>query len=605
MKSDFFKVWKILKQKERQRLSVVAGLQAFSGLMDTVGVVSIVPFLSLAANPELLQSNTMLVKINNWLQFSDEYFLVLLGLLSLVVLLLNQILRVTSAWYGIFVSHRIWWTLHMRMFRYYLNQPYWYHLQHSGNQLLEKLQVRVNAAVAGVITPYFVLASSFFTTTFILLLLIWVDPAMTLTMIGIMAIFYLLIFKKIKGKLDYYGKINPELSAKSFKLVSEAFGSIKETKVRKNEETFLNIFNPLAKSYTDTYVNVQIYSIVPGGIVELVAFGGILLVTLLMINSTLGFQGAIPLLGMYALALKRILPSIQEAYRQIANIRFFQHSLQVIYPDLLAALPLNEDSLPVLKNNQRYHLNEQIELKELSFTYPESNTKALDSISLCIPVGSLIGIAGASGAGKTTLVDLILGLFEPSSGSILLDGKTLNDQSLPDWQACLGYVPQINFIADDTITTNITFGIPECEVDMQRVKESARIAQISEFIESELPRQYDTLVGERGVRLSGGQRQRLGIARAFYHDPDVLILDEATSALDGITEKQLMDFIKALSGQKTVILIAHRLTTLQECDIIYLIEEGKLIEQGRYQFLMDNNLTFRRMAREESEVEKI
>ena len=221
----------------------------------------------------------------------------------------------------------------------------------------------------------------------------------------------------------------------------------------------------------------------------------------------------------------------------------------------------------------------------------------LDSISLNIPVGNLIGIAGGSGAGKTTLVDLILGLFEPVSGYIRLDGKPLNESNLSWWQTSIGYVPQSGFIADGTIARNIAFGIHKNEVDMQRVRDMAQVSQISEFIETELPQQYETLVGERGVRLSGGQRQRLSIARALYHDPDVLILDEATSALDGITEDNVMNAILKLSGQKTIILIAHRLTTLQECDTIFLLEEGKLTDQGNYQSLMDSNTNFKRMAK--------
>jgi len=218
-----------------------------------------------------------------------------------------------------------------------------------------------------------------------------------------------------------------------------------------------------------------------------------------------------------------------------------------------------------------------------------------------IPTGSLIGIAGGSGAGKTTLVDLILGLFEPGSGSILLDGKPLNEQTIPLWQAHLGYVPQAGFLADGTITRNIAFGIHESQLNHERVREVARIAHISEFIESELPQQYETLVGERGVRLSGGQRQRLGIARALYFDPDILILDEATSALDGITEEKVMNSILLLSGKKTIILIAHRLTTLQECDTIFLLNKGKLIDQGNYHSLMKNNSVFQQMARDNSQ----
>ncbi|MDP7423104.1 MAG: ABC transporter ATP-binding protein, partial [bacterium] len=291
------------------------------------------------------------------------------------------------------------------------------------------------------------------------------------------------------------------------------------------------------------------------------------------------------------------------SYQQISQIRYYQPSLEVIYNDMVAAIHLSENIKPVKVEAERGHLDGTIELKDLSFSYPGMDKKVLDSISLEIPQGSMIGIAGGSGAGKTTLIDLILGLFEPKSGSILVGGNTLDESSLPGWQTGLGYVPQAAFIADGTIAKNIAFGFSEDQVDLERVKEVARIAQISEFIESELPRKYETLVGERGVRLSGGQRQRLSIARAIYHDPNVLILDEGTSALDGINEKRVMHSIQTLSGQKTIILVAHRLTTLKECDTIFLFEKGRLIDQGSFTYLMETNLTFKSMAREESREE--
>ena len=563
-----------------------------------VGVVSIVPFLSVVGNPELLQSNSMLAKVKNWSGFSDEHVLILLGLLSLVVLIFNQAVRLGVGWYASFVSERLWSTLVKRVFRYYMNQPYLYHLQHSGNALLEKLQVRVNAAVAGVINPMFSLVSSLFTTVFVLLLLIWAEPAMTLTLIGVVVVLYLLMYRKIKGRLEFYGKIGPEFSSKSFKLMAEAFGAIKEIKVRGNGAIYLDLFSPLAKRYCDSQVKSQLISAVPAGMVEIVAFGSILLMTVLLINSAQGLQEILPTIGLFALSLRRILPAVQKAYQQITQIRFYQPSLQIIYSDLVAAIASKEASLPESRKSEGYSLNQKIELKELSFAYPGSTRKVLNSISLVIPAGSLIGIAGSSGAGKTTLIDLILGLFEPCSGVILIDGQPLIGETLSRWQTGLGYVPQAGFIADDTIGRNIAFGLHNEEMQMERVKQMAEIAQISEFIESELEQQYDTFVGERGVRLSGGQGQRLSIARALYHAPDFLILDEATSALDGITEEKVMDSIRNLSGQKTIVLIAHRLTTLKECDTIFFLEEGKLIDEGTYQSLMDTNMTFRHMAKE-------
>jgi len=565
--------------------------------MDMVGVLSILPFLAVVADPALLRSNETLGAMQNWTGCPDDQFLVLMGVMSLGTLILNQAVRIGSGWFVQFVTHRIWWALHNRMFRYYVNQPYLYHLQHSPTVLLEKLQMRTNAAVAGVIQPIFLLMGSFFSMLFILGLLVWADPILTLILTGVIGTFYFLVYQKIKTKLVFYGAAGPEFSRKSFKLIAETLGAIKEIKVRRNGQIYLDLFDPLAWRYCDAQVKIQLFGAIPSGMVEVLAFGGILLVTIVMISSS-EFQKVVPLLGMYALALKRILPVVQGSYQQISQIRFHQASLEVVYDDMLTAIRSPEIPKPVKVETEHGRSKGTIKLKDLSFSYPGTGKMVLDSISMVIPRGSMIGIAGGSGAGKTTLVDLILGLFEPASGSILIDGKPLNGETLANWQSGLGFVPQAAFIADGTIARNIGFGIPESLVNLQKVREVARIAGIAEFIESELPRQYETLVGERGVRLSGGQRQRLSIARALYHDPDVLILDEATSALDGITEEKVIGSIRTLSGRKTILMVAHRLTTLKECETIFLLEEGRLIDQGTYDHLMATNMTFKRMARE-------
>ena len=600
MKFQFLEIWRLLNKKERVQLSKVSGLHTFSGLTDMLGVVSILPFLSVAAKPDILQSNEYLIGMKNWLQFSNNDFLIFLGILSLIALFLNQLVRLFSSWYGQFISLNIWRNLHNRMFSYYLNQSYMYHLLHPGNELLEKLQVQTNAAVAGVIQPYFLLISSFFTTLFTLSLIIFIEPVMTSILLVIMGLFYFLIFKFLKSRLDYYGKVGPEFSQKTFKLIEESFGAIKEIKVRRNGQIYLDLFDPLAKRYCDANVKLQLFGSIPKALVELVAFGSILLITILMIKKSDGFMDVVPVLGMYALALSRLIPAIHSIFNQFSRIRFYSPSLHSIQKDLIDASKSNEvRPLNALKAKD-VTLAHNIELENLSFAYSGSTNKVLDAISLNIPVGHLIGIAGGSGAGKTTLIDLILGLFKPVLGSIKIDGNPLTESNISSWQTRIGYVPQSGFIANGSIARNIAFGIHENEIDMQRVIDMAKITQISEFIETELPEKYETLVGDRGVLLSGGQCQRITIARALYHDPDVLILDEATSALDGITENKVINAILKFSKQKTIIMIAHRLSTLKDCDNIFFIEKGKLVDQGNYHSLMANNKIFKQMAKTNS-----
>lgn len=576
---------------------MVSVLSTLAGLTDMIGVASIFPFLSVAANPEIINTNVYLIAIKNWIQIPDKQFIMFLGLISLTALLVNQIVRLTSNWYSNYVSHMIWWTLHSRMFRYYLNQSYLYHLNHSSNSLLEKLQVQTNAAVAGVIQPYFLIFSALISTSFTVMLLVWIKPMITVFLLVIMIIFYLLIYKRLKKRLEYYGRIGPEFSNKTFKLIDEGLSAIKEIKVLGIGQKYLDLFDPLAKKYISAQIKVNLFNDVPRGLVEIVAFGGILLISIVLISQNGGIQEVIPILGMYALALNRLIPAIHNIYHQFTNIKFYSPSFDIIEKDLLDAVNSNEIKLNKIYKEDRFKINQKIELINVSFSYPGTSIKAIDSISLKIPVGGLIGIAGGSGAGKTSLVDLILGLFRPVSGSIKLDGNTLDETNMSQWQASIGYVPQSGYIADGTITRNIAFGVFENEIDMQRVIDVAKLAQISNFIENDLPEKYNTLVGDRGTRLSGGQRQRLSLARALYHDPQVLILDEASSALDGITEEKVMRSILEFSKEKTIIIIAHRLTTLQGCDEIFLLDHGELVDQGRYDELIQSNAMFKKMSR--------
>jgi ABC-type multidrug transport system fused ATPase/permease subunit len=321
-----------------------------------------------------------------------------------------------------------------------------------------------------------------------------------------------------------------------------------------------------------------------------------------MINSSGDFKHVLPLLGLYALAMKRIIPSVQELYAQITNIKFYKPSFDIVYNDLAAALLSINANNEFYKKTGNFIYGKEIELKDVSFSYPSSSKKIINSISMKIPVGSIVGISGSSGSGKTTLIDIILGLIHPNSGSIVLDGKRIKQGSGLFKQCDIGYVPQMGFILDDTISGNIAFGVHKDEINMGRVKEVARIACLASFIESDLQFGYETLVGERGVCLSGGQRQRLSIARSLYSDPSILIFDESTSALDGITEDKIMNNIYEISRNKTIIMIAHRLTTLMNCDTIFLIEAGRVVDRGSYKYLIENNYFFRKMAKIDKQI---
>jgi ATP-binding cassette, subfamily B, bacterial PglK len=598
LKKNFLKVWGILNRYERTRLIFAVVFQFFSGITDLIGILSVIPFLTVAADPEILYSNDILLNMMTWTGLSSDEFIILLGFLSLLILVLNQAFRLGSTWYMSVITHKIWLSLHERLFSYYLYQPYLYHVHNSSNKLLEKLQVRVNATVAGVITPVFKIIGSIISTILVLMGLILVDAKVSLTLFSIIFIFYLLVYKKIKKQVNYYGQISPYFSSKSFKLITEAFSGIKEVKVRGSEQFYLDLYDPLAKLYINARIKSNLFAIVPGGAVEIMAFGGLLVVTLIMISTNNGFIQAVPLLGMFALALKRIIPAMQEIYTQITEIEYYKPSFEVIYNDLTDALFLsqsNNDSTSFQKAKSIF--NHDIKLQNVSFTYPNTSKQIIKSITMTIPYGSKVGIVGTSGSGKTTLADIILGIIKPDSGTIMLGSEIISSNSSMVKECNVGYVPQMGLILDDTILNNIAFSVPEEMIDLQRVKEVAKIAGLSDFIDSKLQFGYKTKVGDRGLALSGGQRQRLSIARSLYFNPEVLIFDESTSALDSITENQIMDNINNMSNNATIIMIAHRLTTLMNCDTIFLIEKGKIADSGTYKHLIKNNSFFRKMAK--------
>jgi len=307
-----------------------------------------------------------------------------------------------------------------------------------------------------------------------------------------------------------------------------------------------------------------------------------------------GLEDMIPVLAMYALGGYKLMPSLQEIYKQLAEIKGHKSALDAIQKDInllnsLYSLSANAD--------KKITVESCIELREIRFSYPETSKSVLDGISLKVARNSTVGFVGGSGSGKTTTVDIMLGLLNPAAGGLYVDDKRIVDETIHAWQRNLGYVPQQIFLTDDTIAANIAFGIPAEDIDQANIERAARAAHLHDFIINELPIGYNTMVGERGVRLSGGQRQRIGIARALYHDPDVLIFDEATSALDNITEKVVMDAVRELGHTKTIILIAHRLSTVESCDELFLFSNGKIIANGTYQELMQTNATFREMAR--------
>jgi ABC-type multidrug transport system fused ATPase/permease subunit len=387
-----------------------------------------------------------------------------------------------------------------------------------------------------------------------------------------------------------------------FKIVNEAIGGIKDIKLFNNSCYYLKKFDKKNLKYANNLSVYMVISQVPRYILETIAFGGIILITLFFIITSNNTLEVIPILAMYAFAGYRLMPALQLVFSSLTSIKAMAGSLDILHNDLCNLKLINH---PLVKNKQQNNyltikLTDKLKLDNLTFAYPNTNNATLKNLTLSIPANSIIGFVGTTGSGKTTTVDLILGLFQPKNGQLLVDDVEINHNNLREWQNNLGYVPQHIYLTDDTIINNIAFGVSDEDINLDVVQKAAKIANIHNFIINELPKGYQTITGERGVRLSGGQRQRIGIARALYRDPQILIFDEATSALDGITETAIMDAIHNISSQKTIIIIAHRVTTLKECDMIHMMENGQIVASGSYNELLKTNAKFQEMAKSDN-----
>ena len=562
-------------------------------VVDILGMASIFPFLNVMSNPEIVQQNAQLKWFYEHFGFhSTDKFLVAIGLVSFFVLLFNNIFR---AGVNLALLRFTWakrYLISRELLAYYLHEPYMFFLNRNTSELTTYLASEIARAVNGVLIPSLQVLSRSLLTVFIIAFLFVIHPTIAAFVIGLIGGGYVLIYMVSRKKLSRAGQEMVEHSQRIFKALHEAFGGIKDIKLLGKEDVFIEDYSDPVKKYIDCSCAQFLIAHCPRYAFEVLTFGGILGYIAFMQRD---YQQVMPLVGIFAFAAYRLMPALQQIYRDLTLIRFTLPALECVYKDYRYCV--THRYAPVKTTETAMTFKDEIQLKGIRFRYPKAQKDVLDRLNMRIKSNTTIGFVGGSGAGKTTIVDILLGLLQPQEGGIYVDGIKIDENNLRRWQKNIGYVPQHIYLCDDTVIKNIAFGIREEEIDLDAVKKAAELANIHHFIEHELPRGYDTEVGERGVRLSGGQRQRIGIARALYHNPSVLVFDEATSALDGITEELVLEAIQKLAHKKTIILIAHRLTTLESCDRIYFIEQGRIVDQGRYHELLERNAKFRQMAK--------
>lgn len=593
------KLYDLLDARERRLTLLVFGFLVLVAFLETVGVASIMPFMAVLANPEVVQTNRYLAAVYDYFGFqSTDRFLFFLGIVFLVVIVSSLAFRAAGFWLQLRFSRMRNHSWGCRLVRAYLHQPYeWFLNQHSGN-LASSVLTEVERTVHGALFPALQIVSHALVTGFLLILLIAVDPVLAFSVAAVLGGAYALLFVTVRRRLARIGEESRQANRERYKVTQEMFGGIKDVKVKGLEEVFLERFRRPSRRLALRDVSAKMHAELPSFAMQALVYGGIMAVLLYFLGTRGGLREALPVFSLYAFAGYRLMPALQAIYRALSELRYNIPMLQALHRDLhlqekgqapaTGAEP--GKALPAVE------LRERFSLANIVYRYPGAERPALMDVNLEIPARTTVGFVGPTGSGKTTLVDLILGLLRPQAGDLQVDGIVLKDLRIRAWQQRIGYVPQHIYLTDDTITANIAFGLPPERVNPAAVERAARIANLHDFVLRELSQGYDTLVGERGVRLSGGQRQRIGIARAMYHDPDLLILDEATSALDNLTEQAVMEAVHNLGSRKTIILIAHRLSTVRECDRIFYLEQGVVVAQGRYDELLASNPQFRRLA---------
>ena len=579
--NTFNKILFLLPTNLRKQGILLLIVLLISALLDVIGIASIVPFIAVLSNPEIVDTNLILNKIFK-ITFmfgieSTQDFIFFIGVCIFFLLIITLTTRAVSTYLQIRFGQMCEYSVCKLLVERYLNQPYSWFLNRNSAELGKTIFSEVGAVVGGCIKPFIEVIAKGMIAVVIILLLIILNPKLAAIVALSFCTIYGIFFFLIKGYLKQIGEKRLKHNEIRFISVSEGFGAIKEVKVGALENIYVKLFENSALIFAKTQAISQIISQLPRFVLEAIAFGGILLIILYIISQTNDFNDVLPIVSVYVLAGYRMLPAVQQIYRSISQISFSDPSVEKLYKDLKSLSLKNKNIM-----EKKIFFNQLISLKNIHYSYPNTTRNILKNINLSIPNKSIIGLVGATGSGKTTIVDIILGLLDPQKGTLEVDGTVITNNNLKAWQKLIGYVPQHIYLADDTISANIAFGVEPKKIDKAAVEKASKIANVHEFVVNEMPEKYQTKIGERGVRLSGGQRQRIGIARALYHNPQLLIFDEATSALDENTEMKVMEAINNLSKNITIILIAHRLNTLKKCDIIYNLENGQITKQGTF-----------------------
>lgn len=568
--------------KQRWQFAGLFILQLIETLLDFFGISLILPFVNILVNAESLHGAGWYGLVSRLIGAEDTA-----SVLLFITLLMIAVYIVKNLFMLFLLNLRVRFIgtnkvkMGTRMITCYMHKPYTFHLQRNTAEIIRNINGDVGGAFA-VISGIFSLISDILIVVALVVYLLAVDFAMTLGVMGALAVCSAIYFLFVRKAIRNMGQKNRKVTARMFKAIQQAMGGIKEVKIIGREKYFAEVYNDAGIESVRLSKQYSVLSAIPGRLIETLCMCTILSILALKIASGEDLSEVVPSLSAFAVAAIRLLPRANGINNSINSITYSMPSLEALYDDLVEsdreeAERLREAEAKKQQKKTVAHGEEQdIFVRGVTYTYPNKNEPVLQNVSLTIAHGSSVGIIGATGAGKTTLVDLILGLLKPDSGTICYGTLDIHED-YAQWQKHIGYIPQSIYLVDDTIRSNVALGIDAEQIDDEAVWSALENAQLADFVRS-LEDGLDTIIGERGVRISGGQRQRIGIARALYYDPEILFFDEATSSLDNETEAAVMESINALGSRKTMIIVAHRLTTLRGCDKIYRVDEAGVKE---------------------------
>ena len=592
------KAWSLLDPQERRNALKLLAVMIVAAFASAAMVGSVFPFLSVLSDPDLVDEVPALAWAYEAGGFTSDYgFLVALGLGAIALIVLSNLILILNTWAVARYTQMRVHSISRRLLAHYLAQPYEFFLNRHSGDMSTNILGEAQQLVGQFLRPLAELISATLTVLAVVATLVVIEPVVATATIATFAAIYGGVMLVSRRYVRAMGQRRARANEARFRIAGEALGGIKDVKLLGRESGYLDRFGGPSSEMARAQIGVSVLSQAPRYAIQIVAFGGIILLCLLLLDPA-GLQerealgGILPVLGVLAFAGQRLMPELQKLYQSATQMTFGAAALDRVHADLTDGAEARLER----RQPEPLGLSQRLALQDVTYRYPGSDRAGLTEVTLSIRAGERIGIVGASGAGKTTLADIVLGLLTPQAGELVVDGTAVTPDRLRAWQRSVGYVPQDIFLTDGSLSENIALGLRPEEIEPDRVETAARIARIHDFAVTELADGYATRIGERGVRLSGGQRQRIGIARALYHDADLIVFDEATSALDTLTEREVMDAIKALPGEKTVLMIAHRLSTLKVCDRIVVMEAGDVAGMGPWEDLVTRNRVFQKLA---------